>query len=220
MKVCPTCGTEYPLSERFCPRDGMALRSASPTADLLGQIVAERFHIVKKLGEGGMGTVYLADHRFLRRPCAVKLIRPDQARDEATMARFEREVQAAAGLTHPNTVQIYDYGYAEDGTKESRSSSRLDGKRTVTLEVRRQTGANTIDVIEGVGSLVDSPGSTPATSSFSGCHAAACRWLPKWPRHSTLPLTSSSSANLACRFSPRLPWARSGKAGCGFSMGS
>jgi serine/threonine-protein kinase len=63
-----------------------------------------------------MGTVYLADHRFLRRPCAVKLIRPDQARDDATMARFEREVQAAAGLTHPNTVQIYDYGQSDDGT--------------------------------------------------------------------------------------------------------
>jgi hydrophobic/amphiphilic exporter-1 (mainly G- bacteria), HAE1 family len=47
-------------------------------------------------------------------------------------------------------VRIRDIGYAEDGTKESRSSSRLDGKRTVTLEIRRQSGANTIDVIEGV----------------------------------------------------------------------
>ena len=81
------------------------------SARQLGQYILRRV-----LGEGGMGTVYLADHRFLRRPCAVKLIRPDQARDGATMARFEREVQAAAGLTHPNTVQIYDYGQSEDGT--------------------------------------------------------------------------------------------------------
>jgi len=63
-----------------------------------------------------MGRVYLAEHRFLRRPCAVKLIRAEQAGDEAALARFEREVQAAAGLTHPNTVQIYDYGQSEDGT--------------------------------------------------------------------------------------------------------
>ena len=77
----------------------------------LGQYLLRR-----TIGEGGMGTVYLAEHRFLRRPCAVKLIRPDQAGDRATLARFEREVQAAAGLTHPNTVQIYDYGQTDDGT--------------------------------------------------------------------------------------------------------
>ena len=68
------------------------------------------------LGEGGMGEVHLAEHRFLKRPCAVKLIRPDQAGDEATLARFEREVQAAAALTHPNTIHIYDYGHDEAGT--------------------------------------------------------------------------------------------------------
>ena len=63
-----------------------------------------------------MGEVYLADHRFLRRACAVKLIKPEQAGNEETLARFEREVRAAARLTHPNTVQIFDYGRAEDGT--------------------------------------------------------------------------------------------------------
>ncbi|GAC1491191.1 MAG: hypothetical protein NVS1B5_16100 [Gemmatimonadaceae bacterium] len=77
----------------------------------LGQYVLQRV-----LGEGGMGSVYLAEHQFLRRPCAVKLIRPEQAADGATRARFEREVQSAAALTHPNTVQIFDYGHTEDGT--------------------------------------------------------------------------------------------------------
>ena len=47
QKVCPTCGTEYPLSERFCPRDGTALRSANAQADLLGSVVADRYHILK-----------------------------------------------------------------------------------------------------------------------------------------------------------------------------
>lgn len=77
----------------------------------LGQYVLRR-----SLGEGGMGHVYLAEHRFLKRPCAVKMIRPEQAQDEVALARFEREVQSAAGLTHPNTVQVYDYGRSDDGT--------------------------------------------------------------------------------------------------------
>jgi serine/threonine-protein kinase len=68
------------------------------------------------LGFGGMGTVYLAEHVLLRRPCAIKLIRPDQAGDPRSLARFEREVRAAATLTHWNTIEIFDYGHAEDGT--------------------------------------------------------------------------------------------------------
>ena len=63
-----------------------------------------------------MGEVYLAEHMLLRRPCAVKLIRPAGVDAERRAARFEREVQATAGLTHPNTVAIYDYGRADDGT--------------------------------------------------------------------------------------------------------
>ena len=63
-----------------------------------------------------MGEVYLAEHRLLRRPCAVKLIRPERVGDPRNLGLFEREVQATAGLTHPNTVEVYDYGHAEDGT--------------------------------------------------------------------------------------------------------
>lgn len=88
-----------------------ALGQQAEVARELGQYL-----LLRRLGEGGMGSVYLAEHRFLRRPCAVKLIRAEQANDEVALARFEREVQSAAGLTHPNTVQIYDYGQSEDGT--------------------------------------------------------------------------------------------------------
>jgi len=63
-----------------------------------------------------MGEVYLAEHRMLKRPCAVKLIRREQAGDPHALARFEREVQATARLSHWNTVEIYDYGRTEDGT--------------------------------------------------------------------------------------------------------
>jgi len=70
----------------------------------------------RKLGEGGMGEVFLAEHRLLRRPCAIKLIRPERATDPSELRRFEREVQTTAGLTHPCAVQVFDYGHAIDGT--------------------------------------------------------------------------------------------------------
>jgi eukaryotic-like serine/threonine-protein kinase len=70
----------------------------------------------KPLGSGGMGAVYLAEHVLLRRPCAIKLVRAERANDPYALRRFEREVRATATLTHPNTVQVYDYGCAEDGT--------------------------------------------------------------------------------------------------------
>jgi serine/threonine-protein kinase len=75
-----------------------------------------QYALKRKLGEGGMGEVWLAEHALLKRPCAVKFIRPDLAADPATAARFAREVHAVTGLTHVNTVRVYDYGRADDGS--------------------------------------------------------------------------------------------------------
>jgi eukaryotic-like serine/threonine-protein kinase len=75
-----------------------------------------QYRLKEVLGFGGMGTVYMAEHILLRRPCAIKLIRPDQAGDPKTLLRFEREVRATATLTHWNTIEVFDYGHTEDGT--------------------------------------------------------------------------------------------------------
>ncbi len=88
-----------------------ALQREASVARRLGQ-----YQLKQRLGAGGMGEVYLAEHRLLKRPCAVKLIHPESAGDTAVLRRFEREVRATAQLTHPNTVEIYDYGHADDGT--------------------------------------------------------------------------------------------------------
>lgn len=93
-----------------CHKLAMA-RQAEERAREVGQYTLE-----ERIGEGGMGSVYRAQHRMLRRPCAVKLIRADQAGSPEMLVRFEREVQAMASLSHPNTVEIYDYGRSEDGT--------------------------------------------------------------------------------------------------------
>jgi serine/threonine-protein kinase len=75
---------------------------------------AGAYALERRIGEGGMATVYLARHDLLRRPAAVKLLKSTRSTDEM-IGRFEREVQMASSLSHPNTVEIFDYGRTRDG---------------------------------------------------------------------------------------------------------
>jgi serine/threonine-protein kinase len=86
------------------------LRRDVRDAKKLGQYIVE-----EKLGEGGMGKVYRAQHGMLKRPTAIKLLGADRNTPE-DLDRFRREVQMTAKLKHPNTVTIYDYGQTDDGT--------------------------------------------------------------------------------------------------------
>jgi eukaryotic-like serine/threonine-protein kinase len=86
------------------------LRQQVSAAQQLGQ-----YTLVRKIGEGGMGVVYLAHHDLLRRPTAVKLLHPDRIGHD-NMQRFEREVRHMSQLTHPNTVAVFDYGRSFEGT--------------------------------------------------------------------------------------------------------
>jgi serine/threonine-protein kinase len=86
------------------------LRRQVDEARQLGQ-----YRLKRLLGSGGMGDVFLAEHQLLKRPCAVKLIRSARATDPRALERFEREVRLTAKLSHPNTVEVYDYGRTEGG---------------------------------------------------------------------------------------------------------
>src|SRR5262249_39247234 len=68
------------------------------------------FHVLRRLGEGGMGQVYLAEQKSLNRKVALKLLRADLAANPTALARFDAEAKAVAQLTHANIVQVYTFG--------------------------------------------------------------------------------------------------------------
>jgi serine/threonine-protein kinase len=113
-KVCPQCGAEYELNQKFCSNDGATLRSDTAAA-LEGAVIAGRYRILRRLGEGGMGQVYLAEHLRMKRRDALKVMQPRLAEDPAAVQRFNREAMNASRIDHPNVAAIYDFGDAEDG---------------------------------------------------------------------------------------------------------
>ena len=115
MKICPVCSTEYANDVRFCPNDGQTLRSSGPAQDLVGQVVADRYHIMKKLGEGGMGQVYLAEHVKMGRRSAIKVMNPSMVHDPEAVARFNREAANASRISDSHVCAIYDFGETPEG---------------------------------------------------------------------------------------------------------
>jgi len=123
---CHGCGATHDVNDQFCPRCGAAsstaptipsggapeARSAPSDAVLreLQETLAPQIQVIKELGAGGMGTVYLGRDPALKRLVAIKVLHPDFAHDESARKRFEREAEAAAAVAHPNVVNIYQVG--------------------------------------------------------------------------------------------------------------
>ena len=114
-KVCPQCEAEYPLDQRFCPLDGATLRTPGASGDLAGSVVADRYYVMRKLGEGGMGQVYLAEHVRMGRKSALKVMHPRAVHDADAISRFNREAANASRISHPNVAAIYDFGETSEG---------------------------------------------------------------------------------------------------------
>lgn len=93
----------------------IAAAAAFDDADLIGRTIASRYRILEKVGEGGMGAVYKAEHCLMEKVVAVKILDPDLVSTAETLQRFRREVRAAARFQHRNVIQIYDAGEGEGG---------------------------------------------------------------------------------------------------------
>jgi serine/threonine-protein kinase len=122
---CPQCGAPNRRDARFCGVCGAATATteqatgAGPVpgaASVIGREIAGRYRVLAKLGEGGMGAVFRAEQISLKRTVAVKLLRPDVTADPMLLRRFNAEAEVVAKLSHPGTVNIYDFGQDADGT--------------------------------------------------------------------------------------------------------
>ncbi len=100
-----------------------------------GELIDNRYKIVKSIGEGGMANVYLAWDTILERDVAVKILRGDLADDEKFIRRFRREANSASSLKHPNVVEMYDVG--EDDGRHFIVMEYVDGKTLKSLIKKR-----------------------------------------------------------------------------------
>jgi serine/threonine protein kinase len=112
MKTCPQCTTGYPDSQTACPTHGLLLNEIRELKP--GMVIHKTYRIVRKLGQGGMGTVYLAQHVHMDEPRALKFLSPELSRDQVFTARFLREVRTLRQIRNRNVVDCGDLEAAED----------------------------------------------------------------------------------------------------------
>ncbi len=111
MKECLACNKCYDDSFTHCQTDGKVLEFTLKSGILLDN----KYVFNKRLGEGGMGTVYEATQIMLQRSVAIKVLSPNFTSQANSRERFEREALAIAKLKHPNIVSIHDFGFSKDG---------------------------------------------------------------------------------------------------------
>lgn len=91
-------------------------RSGSVSMDpMVGRVLLDRYEVLYRIGAGGMGAVYVAEQVAVGRKVAVKLLRPELLSNDQVRRRFQREAEVVAKLSHPNTIQLFDYGKTRDG---------------------------------------------------------------------------------------------------------
>ncbi len=123
MKVCPACRTDYGGGEVFCPVDATRLVTTSqmsvspldPDDPLIGVVLAGRYVVKSRIGEGGMGLVYEGLHRDIDKRVAIKVLRDDLSRKPEVVARFRQEARSASRIGHENIVDIFDFGETTRG---------------------------------------------------------------------------------------------------------
>ena len=115
--VCPACNTRYDEGGAFCSRDGTPLIKDPQGArtDLVGQILADRYRVVRLVGEGGMGQVYEAQHVNINKRFALKLLRPEIVSNGEAVARFRQEAWASSSIGHENIIEIEDFATLPSG---------------------------------------------------------------------------------------------------------
>jgi eukaryotic-like serine/threonine-protein kinase len=151
FEECPKCGTVYDSGAMRCPADGEALKPA-----VLARTLAGRYRLDRRLGMGGMGTVYRALDTALERDVAVKLIREELVASADAAERFRGEAKAAAAFSHPNLVTVYDFGI-EAGSRAFLVMELLLGA-TLRQELQsktRFTPGHVVTILRGICAAIE-----------------------------------------------------------------
>ena len=114
MKQCTMCDNAYPDGHATCPTDGAVLieiREWSP-----GTLIRNKYRILAKIGQGGMGTMYKAQHLGLEEVMGLKVMASNLLGDPSFVKRFRQEARAARRLQHRNVFQVNDFDQADDGS--------------------------------------------------------------------------------------------------------
>lgn len=117
LKYCPDCQQKYPEDTEFCAQDGTRLRVLDESREdpIIGRVLDSRWVIEERIGEGGMGSVYLASQRSIDRKVAIKTLKPSLSNNREFVDRFFREARVASTINHPHCVMIHDFGQTDDG---------------------------------------------------------------------------------------------------------
>ncbi len=112
---CGACRHQFPATALFCPNCGTAKVRPDASDELLGKVLAERFLIQERIGQGTSGTIYRGEHVTLRRKVAIKVLHHELSRDDLAVERFRREATSVAELDNEHIVEIHDFGRTSDG---------------------------------------------------------------------------------------------------------
>lgn len=113
--LCKECHLEFAHEALFCPNCGTAKNREVDGDPLLGTTIGERYLLVKQIGQGASGAIYLAEHVTLRRKVVVKVLHHELSRDDLAIERFRREATTVGELDNDHIVEIHDFGRTKDG---------------------------------------------------------------------------------------------------------
>jgi serine/threonine protein kinase len=114
MRHCTQCGAATPEDARFCPKCGAPVATTGSGDPMLGKVIADRYLLVEKIGQGGSGTIYRGEHTTLRKRVAVKVLHAQLSTDDTALERFRREATTVAELDNDHILQVIDFGRTED----------------------------------------------------------------------------------------------------------
>ena len=112
-RTCPECQTQYDDEIIHCPEDGLDLSRVEPDDELIGRAIGS-YRVVKPLGKGGMGAVYMAEHPVIGSKVAIKFLHPQYATDKKIVDRFFNEARAVNVIGHDNILKILDLNVTDD----------------------------------------------------------------------------------------------------------